>query len=336
MTFTRAFLALAVLVWLPVQAQVVQDDWLAPSLPDGGTAVQTGTNYTIRWTANLHTWFSQYAATADVTNVDLWFKSVLSPHIIQVGGQPSVTRILHDGKCLTNLVTPDGINVRQTLSYSWLVDVPPSALEVSTLWSFQFRPATPNDSGGEISSPQVVVREGVSSSTSSAVSSTTSASSTSSASTTPSAQSTSTTPSAQPTSQTTPSVSPAPSPGKSSGISAGAIAGIVIGAVAVLLLAMGIFLFFRRRRAPTSAPEPFHSPEAAIYYHTQATQAKHESNQPYPVSAGTPASQYAPVSQYPVGEETPPSHLPSYAVELPSNEDRSPRELRGNGDFGRT
>lgn len=53
-------------------AQVVQDDWVFPSLPDESTIMNTGDEYMIRWTTNLTDWFPQYAPSADVTNVDLW------------------------------------------------------------------------------------------------------------------------------------------------------------------------------------------------------------------------------------------------------------------------
>lgn len=50
----------------------VQDDWIAPAGPDNSTTLVVGEEYTIQWTASLWEWFSTYARSADVSNVDLW------------------------------------------------------------------------------------------------------------------------------------------------------------------------------------------------------------------------------------------------------------------------
>jgi hypothetical protein len=80
MVLSSALVALAVLLCLPVEAQVVQDDWLNPALPDFSASLLLGSNYTIKWTKNLYSWFPQYAPAADVTNVDLWLISTLSAY----------------------------------------------------------------------------------------------------------------------------------------------------------------------------------------------------------------------------------------------------------------
>ena len=84
---------------LPAGAQVVQDDWLKPALPDFSASLPLGSNYTIQWTQNLYTWFAKYASAADVTNVDLWFKSSLSPHILEIKSQSNVAQPAKHGSC---------------------------------------------------------------------------------------------------------------------------------------------------------------------------------------------------------------------------------------------
>ena len=55
------------------RAQVtVQDEWLAPALPDFSTTITIGETYDIQWTKELYTAFPQYAPSANVTDVDLW------------------------------------------------------------------------------------------------------------------------------------------------------------------------------------------------------------------------------------------------------------------------
>jgi hypothetical protein len=55
------------------RAKVVQDDWVNPSLPDYSTTIKPGETIRIEWTKNLAGWFEQYAPSANVTNVSLWF-----------------------------------------------------------------------------------------------------------------------------------------------------------------------------------------------------------------------------------------------------------------------
>ena len=68
----RDFVILAALSILSARAQVVQDDWLAPALPDYSTTITIGDTFDIQWTKNLWSWFAQYAPDANVTDVDLW------------------------------------------------------------------------------------------------------------------------------------------------------------------------------------------------------------------------------------------------------------------------
>ena len=84
MVFSSALIALAILLYNLVEAQVVQDDWLRPALPDFSSSLTLGTNYTIRWTQKLYNWFPNFAPDADVENVDLWLKSSLSPRTLPI------------------------------------------------------------------------------------------------------------------------------------------------------------------------------------------------------------------------------------------------------------
>lgn len=84
MVLSSGLIALAVLLCRSVEAQVVQDDWLRPALPDYSASLVVGTNYTIQWTQNLYSWFPKYAPDADAENVDLWLKSSLSPRILPI------------------------------------------------------------------------------------------------------------------------------------------------------------------------------------------------------------------------------------------------------------
>jgi len=68
----RNFFVFAALSIPSTQAQVVQDDWLAPALPDLSTTITIGETYDIQWTKNLYSWFPQYAPSANITDVDLW------------------------------------------------------------------------------------------------------------------------------------------------------------------------------------------------------------------------------------------------------------------------
>jgi len=67
-----AFIVLTGLFALSTRAQVVQDDWLAPALPDYSTTITIGETYDIEWTEHLYAWFPYYAPDANVADVDLW------------------------------------------------------------------------------------------------------------------------------------------------------------------------------------------------------------------------------------------------------------------------
>lgn len=181
--------------------------------------------------------------------------------------------------------------MRQTQSISWVVDVPADFLTESTRYSFQFRAASPSDSSGEVSSPQVVVRYA-----GSAVSST--SISTSSASSTSSAFSTAST-SSSPTQSST--ITPASVPGEQrSSFPPGAIAGIVIGAAALIAVAVGLFFFRKKRASRVTHGTPQQTHETAMH---DPNLYKQEHYGSYNFGAGTPA-------------EVPPhrAELPSYDV----------------------
>jgi hypothetical protein len=191
--------------------------------------------------------------------------------------------------------------VRQTQSINWVVDVPPDFLAASTEYSFQFRPATAADTNQQVASPQFIVRNTDSSPSSTAVT-TSSASSTSSTTSASSLPSTSTT--------TT------PAPAQRSSFPPGAIAGIVIGAAAVIVMAIGIFLFKKKRASQVPHDRPQQAPETTIYY---TAQPKQEDSGRYNVGNGIPAESPPHAAELP-------SHvaeLPSHVAELPSYEARS-------------
>ncbi|KAI1615718.1 hypothetical protein EDD36DRAFT_195389 [Exophiala viscosa] len=240
--------ALILLAYLRVvSAQVVQDDWLKPALPDFSTTITLGSTFRIQWDANLVSWFSQYAPEANSSDCALW-----------VTGSQSNTSY-------QNLIV-NNINVSSTLYVDWVVNTPSSQLSETTEYTFRFLPlgaSYTDNSASQISSPQVIMQLGSSAATTSSAttSSSTTASSTTTSQTT-SATSASATSSASSTSTSTPMVS------KSSGLSGGAIAGIVVGVVGGLALLGLAALLLRRRnrrgRATTRhevpATEPVHSP----------------------------------------------------------------------------
>jgi hypothetical protein len=58
------------------EAQTVQDDWVFPQLPDSSTVLNADQSYTLKWTLNLHNWFSAFCSECDPTQVDFWITSL--------------------------------------------------------------------------------------------------------------------------------------------------------------------------------------------------------------------------------------------------------------------
>ncbi|KAK4935200.1 hypothetical protein LTR10_023700 [Elasticomyces elasticus] len=237
--------ALILLAFLRVvSAQVVQDDWLAPALPDFSTTITLGSTFKIQWDSNLVRWFSTYAPEANASNCALWITGS------------------HANSSYQNLIVKN-IDVTSKLFVNWVVDIPSSQLSQTTQYTFRFLPlgaSYTDNSASQISSPQVIMQLGASSATTS--------SATTSSTTTPSSTTTSQTSSATSAAATSSSSSTStPVVSKSSGLSGGAIAGIVVGVVGGLaLVGLAAFLLLRRnRRGRTTrhevpATEPVHSP----------------------------------------------------------------------------
>lgn len=233
-----AFIVFIALLGLPVRAQVVQDDWISPPLPDLETKILIGNKFTISWTRNLYAWFPQYAPNANPGNVDLWIKSTKSDDQILI---------------------QTGVNVNITQSIQWQVEIPDRMLTASTFWSFQFRPAGAKTATEEISSPQVVVRKAAVDPVPDTTkdSNPTATSDDGSNDSDPTGTSGVGSNNGSNNSGATPTLSPLSSESSaestsSPSLSGGAIAGIVIGALAVLIMAAGLFIWWKRNRAPTT------------------------------------------------------------------------------------
>lgn len=258
--------ALILLAFLRVvSAQVVQDDWLAPSLPDASTTITIGDNYKIQWDANLVTWFPQYASQADPSDCSLWITESQTNSSYQNLIQRKLTFFQ---PTLPNPLTKAGnVNVSSTLSIDWVVEIPDSQLSETTEYTFRFLPlgaAYTNDSASQISSPRVIVKLGASSATTSSAPASSASQTASSTTTSQTSSATSATASSASSSSST----SAPIVNKSSGLSGGAIAGIVVGAVGgIALLGLGALMLLRRNRraSPPAAAttEPLHSPAPA-------------------------------------------------------------------------
>ena len=144
----------------------------------------------------------------------------------------------------------------ETYSVEWEVSVPVELLTISTRWTFQFRPAGEEAAGEEISSPQVILRN-------LAFHSETSVDNTFALPTTVA--------STGPTGGATPGIDSSqnsPITSSSSGLSGGAIAGVVIGTLAVIVLAVAVFIFWRRRRVQPPQEIRQVYPEAPISWPT--------------------------------------------------------------------
>ncbi|GAM90505.1 hypothetical protein ANO11243_085490 [Dothideomycetidae sp. 11243] len=286
-------LALSFLCSLVAAQQVVQDSWIAPSLPDLGTTITEGEQYTLTWDETLQNWFGQYAPEASTTNVTLWVAAV----------QLSFAHIVEQY-----------VDVTRTRQITWNASLPASEYAQDKNWSFRFTPANftklANDHDNEVDSPQFIFK---------AASTTASSSSATSTTTTSSA-----------TSATSASPSPTGKGGSkksSSSLSGGAIAGIVIGALAgVALVAALFFLLFRLRRRDSNergaAPQQqkFYN-ETSSYGPTSPSMGGADSVQPY--YAAAPLEHQQPIQEAPYSD-APHELAGNEAQELDSNDIKPP------------
>jgi len=246
--FLSCFFVGLTIFGLLAKAQTVQDDWVAPALPDDITDIFIGTTYTIQWDSNLYTWFPQFAPAANSSNCNLWVtgSSVNSSY---------------------QSLIQSNVDVQETTSVDWVVDISPSQLHNTTLYTFRFLPlgaSYTDDQQSQISSPGVVIKLAASSSSSTSAAATTTPTTTQSMSTASGQTSTTTSVAATSTAATSNS---------SSGISGGAIAGIVIGAIAVFVLAGGVFVLWKlksRGRTPSGAQTLLPTPAYAMTHVTDS------------------------------------------------------------------
>ncbi|KAI1397248.1 hypothetical protein F4819DRAFT_490702 [Hypoxylon fuscum] len=116
-----------------------QDNWVFPANPDQTSSLISRNKYILKWNSNLKDWFGEYCEACDTKNVDLWVLGGNNFHTLS-----------------------SGVNVENTLSYTWDVDIPSSELNVD-LWVFRFLSAGADFKGAEtqnIASPIIFIREG--------------------------------------------------------------------------------------------------------------------------------------------------------------------------------
>ncbi|KAL4902617.1 hypothetical protein BDW74DRAFT_180719 [Aspergillus multicolor] len=244
---------LAVLLPLARAEGTVQDLWNSPQYPDYTTNYTAGTTIEISWQHALASQFQYFCESCDITNVDLW-----------VTGS-SYTRKLEAG-----------VNVNESTSYEWTINLDDADVESSTEWTFRFLPADVSwgDNQEEISSAKFNLLPDSDSSSSS----TTTSTSTSTSTTTTSTTSTTTTssPTADPTSTapenaTDGNDTTSESDSDSDGLSTGAKAGIGVGVSAgFIILAALAFLLWRRIKALPNTKAT--GPEGANGGYSQAHQ----------------------------------------------------------------
>ncbi|KAL4916685.1 hypothetical protein BDW62DRAFT_102424 [Aspergillus aurantiobrunneus] len=210
-----------------VRAGTVQDLWNSPQYPDFTTNYTAGTTVEISWDPDLATQFQFFCEDCDVTDVDLWLTG------------SSYTRKLEKG-----------VNVKQTTSYEWNINLDDADVEDSTDWTLRFLPADISwgSNNQEISSAKFNLNPRPN---------------TPSPSSTPSPTSTPTpTPTPESTSSSPPAATETPEESdtedsSSEGLSTGAKAGIGVGvgAGSVIILALA-FLLWRHFKALSSTKAP--------------------------------------------------------------------------------
>ncbi|KAL6239296.1 hypothetical protein BDW75DRAFT_137078 [Aspergillus navahoensis] len=172
------FVPLAALLPLARAVGTVQDLWNSPRYPDYTTNYTAGTTIEISWQHALASQFQFFCQDCDITNVDLW-----------VTGS-SYTRKLEAG-----------VNVNESTSYEWTINLDDADVEASTEWTFRFLPADVSwgDNQQEISSAKFNLLPRSNRSSSSTITSNTASSSTSTSTSTTTI--TTSTPDATPTSE---------------------------------------------------------------------------------------------------------------------------------------
>ncbi|KAL5001639.1 hypothetical protein BDV10DRAFT_147706 [Aspergillus recurvatus] len=226
------FVSLAALLPLARAEGTVQDLWNSPQYPDYTTNYTAGTTIEISWQHALASQFQFFCEDCDITNVDLW-----------VTGS-SYTRKLEAG-----------LNVNESTSYEWTINLDDADVEASTEWTFRFLPADVSwgDNQEEISSAKFNLLPRSNSSSSSTTTSTTTSTSASTSTSTSTTTSPST-PDATPTSENATDGDSTSTSNDSDGLSAGAKAGVGVGVGAgAIILAALAFLLWRRIKALPNA-----------------------------------------------------------------------------------
>ncbi|KAL4922987.1 uncharacterized protein BDV17DRAFT_30953 [Aspergillus undulatus] len=209
----------------------VQDLWNSPQYPDYTTNYQAGTTITISWQHDLATQFQFFCEDCDITNVDLWLTG------------SSYTRKLESG-----------VNVNESTSYRWNINLSNEDVDASTDWTFRFLPADVSwgDNDQEISSAKFNLNP---SDDDDDTTSSTTTTSTSSTTTTESPTSTTTSTTTTPPAATETPEDSEPEDPDDNGLSTGAKAGIGVGVGAgFIILAALAFLLYRRFKALPKNP----------------------------------------------------------------------------------
>ncbi|KAI8939138.1 hypothetical protein NX059_004972 [Plenodomus lindquistii] len=113
-----SFFWIATLLPLRIWCQTVQDDWTAPAAPDGSTPLQSGTKFTLLWKPNLQNWFQTYCPLCNTQKLDLW--------ITNFNGSKYTSKI---GR---------GVDITETTSYDWNVNIASNAFSGNDFWVFRF------------------------------------------------------------------------------------------------------------------------------------------------------------------------------------------------------
>ena len=71
-TLLIAFLLPLLALGQEKNGKTMQDEWLAPGLPDLSTNITAGSQYTIRWTKDLQNWRDTFCPGCNVHKVDLY------------------------------------------------------------------------------------------------------------------------------------------------------------------------------------------------------------------------------------------------------------------------